>query len=174
MVASHLRQFGLHIAQATVEAVGLHELVMGADLGYLPAIEHDESVGFAKGRKPMGDREGRAVLDQPFQGRLDLHFRFRVYRRGRFVKDQDARVSQHGPGDGNPLAFPARQRLPALADDGVVAIGEIQDEAVGICGSCRGNDRVGRSRWIGVRDVGPDGAVEKIRVLEHDADLLPK
>ena len=37
---------------------------------------------------------------------------------------EDRRVDQQGPGDGDALALAARQRVAALADDRVVALGQ--------------------------------------------------
>ena len=50
----------------------------------------------------------------------------RVHRGGRVVEDQDARVHDQRPRDGEPLALAARERDPALADDRVVAVGELR------------------------------------------------
>ena len=46
------------------------------------------------------------------------------------VEHQHARVGEHGPGQRDPLALPAGQREPALADDRVVAVGQRLDERV--------------------------------------------
>ena len=53
---------------------------------------------------------------------------------GGVVEDEDARVVEEGPGQGDPLALAAREREAPLADDGVVALREVLDELVGLGG----------------------------------------
>ena len=53
-----------------------------------------------------------------------------VERAGRLVEDQDARVGDQRARDGDALALAARQARAALADDGVVALGQLEDEFV--------------------------------------------
>ena len=50
------------------------------------------------------------------------------------VEDEDARVHDERPRDGDALALAAAEREAALADDGVVALGEGFDELVGLRG----------------------------------------
>lgn len=56
-------------------------------------------------------------------GLLQLILVFRVHVGRGFVKDDDGRVLQHGPGDGNPLLFAAGEGSTAFPDDGIVSIG---------------------------------------------------
>ena len=69
-----------------------------------------------------------------------------VERAGRLVEDQDARIGDQRAGDGDALALAARQAAAALADDGVVALGQLEDEVVG-AGELRRRDRPARSAW---------------------------
>ena len=80
----------------------------------------------------MGDRDRRAPFHQPVQRLLDLLLGFGIHRAGRLIEDQDLRVVQDGAGDADALAFAAGEALPALADDRVVAIGEADDEVMGV------------------------------------------
>ena len=52
------------------------------------------------------------------QGRLDQALGLGVQGRGRFVEDEDGRVLEQGPGDGQPLALAAR-KLPPRSPMGV-------------------------------------------------------
>ena len=61
---------------------------------------------------------------------LDGALAFVVERAGRLVEDQDARVGDQRARDRDALALPARQAAAAFADDGVVALGQLQDEVV--------------------------------------------
>ena len=53
-----------------------------------------------------------------------------VDRGGGVVEHQHPRVGEQRPGQGDPLPLPARQRQPAFADHGVVAVGQRGDELV--------------------------------------------
>ena len=44
---------------------------------------------------------------------------------GGVVEDQDRRVDEQGPGDGDALALAAREGVAPLADHGVVAVGQL-------------------------------------------------
>ena len=86
----------------------------------------------------------QAVLDRLLGARVD--------RGGRVVEDQHARLGEQRPGDRDPLTLAARERQPALADDGVVAVGSARDEVVrlrpprGQLDLLRGSPRAGRRR----------------------------
>ena len=100
----------------------------------------------------------------------DLRLGGRVDRGGRVVQHEDPRVDRERPGDREPLPLAARERDPALADDGVVAVGEAFDELVRLREPRRALDaRVGElGRAEG--DVLAHGVGEEERVLRDDAD----
>ena len=56
-----------------------------------------------------------------------------------------ARVDQQRPGDRDPLPLAAGERLAALADQRVVAVGQAQDELVRARGPGRGDDLLAAS-----------------------------
>ena len=78
----------------------------------------------------MGDGDGRAALCQSSHGFLDLLFRLYVYRGGSFVENEDARVVQNGAGNGDALAFTARQAGTLFAYLRLVAIDFIDDKVM--------------------------------------------
>jgi hypothetical protein len=57
---------------------------------------------------------------------------FRIEGRGRFIEDQDRRVLQYGTGYRDALALPAGKPPPAVAGNGIIALGLPFDEAVGM------------------------------------------
>ena len=63
----------------------------------------------------MGDDEGGAALHGLIQRDLHQPLVLGVQRAGRLVQQQDRRVADQGPGDGQTLALAARQALAALA-----------------------------------------------------------
>lgn len=79
----------------------------------------------------MGDQEGGPTVGQPAQGTDQVGDRRVVQRRRRLVEDQDRGVAQQRAGDAEPLPLAAGQFQPAVGEDGVVAVRESADEAVG-------------------------------------------
>ena len=69
------------------------------------------------------------------------------------------------------MALPAGQGAAAFADDGVVTLGQFQDEVVSAGERCRLDDALHRHGWIGQRDVLANRAVEQHVLLQDDADL---
>ena len=76
--------------------------------------------------------------------RLDLALGVDVERRGRLVEDEDRRRLEHGAGDGDALLLAARELQAALADLGLVAVGQALDE-VGDLGGLGGGLRISSS-----------------------------
>src|SRR4051812_17084126 len=82
----------------------------------------------------MRNRESCSAFYQTIQRLLDLFFGLGVYRAGGFIQYQDARVVENGAGDGDSLTLAAGEGLATFADHGVVAVGEADDEVVGVGG----------------------------------------
>ena len=109
-----------------------------------------------------GERRGQRLLHE----RLVLG----VEVAGGLVEDDDRRVLQQHPGDGQPLLLAARQAVAPLADDRVVALGQAGDHVVDLGGPAgRLQLGVGGVR-PGVAEVGADRVVEQVRVLADHAD----
>ena len=118
--------------------------------------------------RDVEDREMHVVSQRRQQvehAQADRH----VEHGHRFVGDQHLRLHRQRAGDRHALPLPAGQRQPALADHGVVAVGQLGDELVHLRGF-RGREhlRVGGVRPA-VGDVGPDRVGEQERLLEHHA-----
>ena len=70
------------------------------------AILHQKNpLRIPNGRKPVRDDERRAVFADFQHGATDLLLCDSIYRAGRFIQDQDRRVGEDGPRDGDQLAF---------------------------------------------------------------------
>lgn len=79
-----------------------------------------------------------------------------------------------GPVTIDPLALAAREALPAFADDGVITIGEADDEVVRIGRLGRANDLFQCGIRVAIANVLGDGAVEQVWLLQHHAHLPPQ
>src|SRR5205085_11857530 len=93
-----------------------------------------------------------------------------VQRGGRLIEDEDGRVADHGAGNRHALALAPREGLTALADDGLVALGQAHDELVRVGGPGRGDDLLHGGLGPPVGDILADGGPKEHRLLRHDAD----
>src|SRR3954468_784995 len=78
----------------------------------------------------MRDDERRPAGHHLAEAALDRRLGARVHRRRRVIEDQDPRIRQECPRDGDALPLPTRERQPALADDRRVSLGKPLDEGV--------------------------------------------
>ena len=121
----------LGAGEAGVEAAACGPARRGAPVSTTrPAVDHIDAVGAAHGRQAVGDQDGGAPGHQPLQRRLHLGLALGVEGAGGLVEQQDRRVLQERAGDGDPLALAAGEPRAGLADPGVVALGQGQDEVV--------------------------------------------
>ena len=125
-----------------VEAVAGDQLVVRADLGDAPAVEHGDAVGVADRRQAVGDDDRRAAQQRRLEGGLDVRLVVVVEVARRLVEDHHLRILEQQAGDGDALLLAARQAVAALADDGVVAVGERGDGVVD-AGRLGGGDDLG-------------------------------
>ena len=75
------------------------------------------------GRQAVGDDDAGAAAHQPLERLLDQPLALRIERAGRLVEQQQRRVAQDGPRDGDALALPAGQPDALLAQEGREASG---------------------------------------------------
>src|SRR5262249_16159544 len=87
------------------------------------------------------------------------------------VEDQNAWVGDERTGNGYALALATGEGGAALANDGVVAIGQLEDEFMRSRESCRRDDALHRHGRVGARDILAHRAVEQHVLLQDDADL---
>ena len=124
--ALHHRQSRLQCNHFAVAAVGGHESFVAADFGDAAVFEDDDAVGVGDRAEPVGDDEARAAFHQRGQAGLDHPFAFGVEVAGGLVEDEDLRVGQDRAGDGDPLPLAAAELHAALADERVVAVGQVR------------------------------------------------
>ena len=157
--------------EAGVDAVLGEELGVGAALGDAAAVEDEDLVRLEDGAEAVGDDDAGAVREDALEGLLDEAFGFAVETAGGFIEDEDARVAQDDAGEGDALFFTAAEAVAALADDGVVAIGEAGDEAVDVGGAGGLLDLFLGGIGAGEADVDGDGIVEEEGLLGDHADV---
>ena len=119
----------------------------------------------------MGDQQRGAPLQQAAQGGVDLLLDAGVDRRGGVIEDEDVGIGEEGACESHPLALAARKGEAPLADDGVVAAGEGEDELVRFRGLGGGDHVVEGGVGDAESDVVPDRVGEEEALLEDHADL---
>ena len=107
-----------------------------------PVAHHEDHVRVADRRQPMGDDERGPALHQRLHRALDEDLGPRVHRRGRLVEDEDRRVGEERPGDGQQLLLARGHVGRVVVEDGVVAVGQRPHEVVHVRGLGRGADRL--------------------------------
>lgn len=114
---SVLRLLALEFDQVEVGAslaLG-QQLAVGAFLEDGAALDDGDRVAVLDGGEAMGHHDGGAPHHDPVQRVLHDLLRVRVQRAGGLVQQQNARVLQNGPRDGDPLLLPSRQLHSSLA-----------------------------------------------------------
>ena len=144
---------------------------MPALRGDVPVVEHHHHVGQFQGAQALRDDEGGAARQQPAQGIVNQLLGVRIDAGGGVVEDQDARIHQNGPRNGDPLPLAAGQSYAALAHHGVVALVQAHHVVVD-AGRLRRRVHVGVGGVRGAeRNVVPNAGGKQHRILHHDPDL---
>jgi hypothetical protein len=134
-------------------------------------FDDDDAVGPSHRAEAVGDDEDGTPLGDSGHIVLDDAFRFVVQGAGGFVENENARVGDQRSGNGDMLALAAGERAALLADQGVVAFGQFEDEVVGARQLSRLHDGVHLQRGVGQGDVLAHAAVKQRVLLQHHADL---
>jgi hypothetical protein len=93
-----------------------HEVVVRAHLGDGAGLQDGDEVGLADGGEPVRDDEGGAADHEAVQRLLHQLLRLGVQRACGLVEEEDGRVLEHGPGNGDPLLLAAGELQAALAN----------------------------------------------------------
>jgi hypothetical protein len=117
--------------QVSVGTLRAHQFVVRPVLDDAAALDGDDSIGAAHGRQAVSDHEHGAALAYLLHVVLDDSLALIVERARRFVKDQDARVGDERASNCDALTLTTGQVAAALADERVVALGELQNEFMG-------------------------------------------
>jgi len=97
---------------------------VGAPFHDAALVDHENLVRVDDGGKAVGDDEGGAALQEPFQGPLDEALRLHVHAGGGLVQDEDAGIGQERAGEGNELPLAHGKQDAAFAHRGVVPVAQ--------------------------------------------------
>ena len=113
-------------------ALGPEEILKCAPLHDPAFVQNHDLVHVGQRGKPVGDADDRPPLLQRVNGGLDFRLCPGVERRGGFVQHQDRGIADKGPGDGDACLLTSRKHLAALPAGGIVPLGHLLDEVVGV------------------------------------------
>ena len=98
-----------------------------------PAVlQHQDGVGVADGGEPVGDDEDRPAPHEAVQPLLDELLRPGIDRGGGLVQDQHRGLGHRRPGDGQQLPLALGEVCPVGGQHGLIALGQVGDEVVGV------------------------------------------
>ena len=99
-------------------------------------LKHDDAVAVAHCGQTMRDNKGRATFHQRVHTLLHKFLGARVNAACGFVKNEHRRIGNGSTGNGQQLSFTLAQVTAVGVEDGVVAVTQTADEAVGIDEFC--------------------------------------
>ena len=162
----------LGAVQIRVQAALAHQVVVASFFDDATHVEDDDPVRVDDRRQAVRDHDRRSAGERVGEGELDRMLRLGVEVRRGFVEDDDGRVLEEHPCDREPLLLAARHPIAALANDGVEAVGQAEDQIVDP-GGLRGRDElVARRIGLRVAKVLADRLMEEVRVLHDHPDRV--
>ena len=162
-----LLQPELAIGEAAID-----QLLMRPDIDDLALLHDQDLIAIDQGGEAVGDDDHGPPAGDAQQVGIDHRFALRIEGAGGLVEDQDARIVDERPRNGEALALAAGEIGRALLDIGLVAIGHALDEFLG-AGKPRSLHSIGEREPGAARDdVVPDRAAEQEVLLQYDAVAL--
>ena len=144
---------------------------MVALLHHPPAVDDQDQICRQDGAQAVSDDDARPLTHDALQRLLNERFRFAVQAAGGFVQNQDTRVFEDDPRDGQALFFATAEPVSALSHHGIVPIRQFAHKIMNI-GRHTGFFQFSlRGIRPGVKQVGADGVMKEIGFLGHHANL---
>ena len=147
------------------------KLRVRALLDHASSIEHDDLIGTGDRRESVRHRDHRSTCRQSCHRGIDRCLGLRIEGRCGLIEDQNRRIAHDRSRDGHALLLASRQPVSALADIGVIAIGQIVNEVVNLGGAPRPFNRPSIRVRISKPDVLPNRRVEEKAFLKDRSDL---
>jgi len=169
----HRKTRGLLVGhEPGIDATGVDQVGVGTDFDEVAVFKNQDAVSADDAGEAVGDNEGGPALHEAVEGLLNEGFVLGVHAGQGLIEYEDGCVFQEGPGDGNALTLPTRKSDCPLSDVGVVAMGELGDEFVGIGGAGGGLYLFLGGVSFAESQVLGDGTVEEVGVLGDDGDVF--
>src|ERR671910_208555 len=176
LMASSSWLYGVAFLQGVepgVEAALGQELLVGAVLRDAAVLDHEDPVHAAHQPELVGYDEGCAVPGQGAPVVLHGARRLGVEAGLGLVQDQDGALPEHRPRDGDALALPPGEALPALREQRVVALRQLPDKPIRPGEIRRALDLPPLRPRLPVADVLRHRRPEEHRLLRHEGYGVP-
>ena len=148
------------------------QFVVGSPFDDATVVEDEDLIGVGDRRQAVGDHERGAPTERFGECLLHMSLVFGVEMTRRLIEDHDRRILQQHAGNGEPLLLATRQSVAALADNGVVPLGEFGDHVMDACCFACGDQFVVGCVGSGVPKVVTDLLVEEMWILADNTDRL--
>src|SRR4051812_3352269 len=109
--------FGVARRKRAVPAAGDDQFVVRADLDHASVVEDDDLIRIPNSRETVGDRNRRASFRETIECFLHESLRLGVERARGLVENEDRRVAEDRPRDGDALLLAAREPVAPLTDN---------------------------------------------------------
>src|SRR5437773_3198556 len=170
----HRRALGggtLQLTEAPVPTTQRDQLLVGPALNESALFEDEDQIGLRGRLEVVGDEQAGFPGHEAPERFPNPGLAFDIEARRRLVQDQDRRVADDGPGQGDPLFLPAREGTATLGDHGGVAVVELDDEIMGVGRLGGAHDFRNRGVGLAIRNVLLDAGGQQHRILRNDTDV---
>jgi undecaprenyl-diphosphatase len=164
----------LQVVQVPVERVLGQQFLVDAGGDHAPLVDQEQAVARADRRDAVRQEDAGPAGQHAGQGVVQERLGVVVQGRLRLLDDQQRRVAQDGPRQGNAVLLADAQGVAQLADGRLVALGQLLDEVVGVGQLGRLDDARQRVRRVAAADVVGHRVVEDQVVLQDHGDLGPQ
>src|SRR6185369_2451009 len=113
-----------------IQITSLHQLFVCSLIDDLIVIEHEDPICPSDLGQAMCNEQGGTALQHTLDRALDLVLCGAVDGAGGVVQDQNARIREQGPSDGDPLTLATGKGDSALTHYRFVAVGETLDKVM--------------------------------------------
>ena len=134
------------------------------------AVENENLIRLADAGDALGDDKDRCIV-QLVQGLAQSGVCCVVQRAGAVVQDQELRLPDKGPGNGQPLLLPPGEVPAALFQNEIQAAGLVLDGLAGLGDGQGLPESLIGGVLVAPAEVVPDRAGKQGRLLGHDGDL---
>ena len=161
----------MQLVEPLIDAAVVDQFLVRSNLRDAAPIHHHDFVRPPDSGEPVRDHDHGAIAHQRLERLLHQNLRFRIQMRRGFVQNQDGRVLEQRPRDGQPLPLSSAQLDAALADHGVVAFVHPLDELFGQSVARGFANLFVLGFGPAVADVVRHRVIEQEGLLRDDADL---
>lgn len=126
-------------------------------------IHHQNDISSQNGAEAVGYYQAGAAPHNPLQRLLDQGLALTIEAAGGLVQNQDTRIFENDPGDGEALFLAAAKTITPLANDSLVTFGQAVDEVMNVGRPASRLDLGLTGLRLGVEQIGFERVVEEFK-----------